>query len=312
MIDICHSLFQGKLVIGRSGNVSLHLDERTILITSHGVSLGYLKPEELLEMDLEGKIISTLLHLAIYNELSANAVIHAHPTFTTAFYSAGGELKPLTYELTFDLGEVPVVPQDTPTVTDTKPVIQSLKTNNIVVLKNHGVVSIGESLCDAFLLVDMLEEAVKMTSLAKLFSPPSAIERIEEVRERVAEEKYKLFSERHIEAIVKLVNEDEEAQRRGQATGLTARLAIRLDETGQVYNLHFQEGKIVAMERDEQADFLISGSAEYWRMIFNRQLDPFAATTQKKLRLKGDLGRLSKWYSPFTRIFELWRLTSVE
>ena len=320
MIDICRSLFQGKLVIGRSGNVSLRLDERTVLITSHGVSLGYLTPEELLEMDLEGKIISgkgelsteTSLHLAIYNELSANAVIHAHPTFTTAFYTAGKRLEPLTYELTFALGEVPVIPQDTPTVTDTKPVIQSLKTNNIVVLKNHGVVSVGESLRDAFLLIDMLEEAVKMTSLAKLFGSPSTIAGIEEVTERVVEEKYKLFSEEHIEAIVKLINEDEEAQRRGQATSLTTRLAIKLDETGQIYNFHFEAGKIVALKRDEQTDFLISGSAEYWRMIFNRQLDPFAATTQRKLKLKGDLGRLSRWYSPFTRIFELWRLAPVE
>jgi putative sterol carrier protein len=161
-------------------------------------------------------------------------------------------------------------------------------------------------------MASLLEEAVKMTSLTKLFGAPSTIAGVEGVAEKVAEERYKLLSEEHIEAIVKLVNEDEEAQRRGQATELTARLAIKLDETGQVYSLHFQEGKIVTTKRDEQADFLISGSAEYWRMIFNRQLDPFAATTQKKLKLKGDLGRLSKWYSPFTRIFELWRLTPVE
>lgn len=319
IVEISKNLYRRRLVAGRGGNVSARLDSKSILITPHGVSLGYLREEELLEVDLGGKVISgegkpsveILMHLAIYRELPVNTVIHAHPTYATAFFTCGEKLKPLTYELTFALGEVPVIPQETPTVTDTASIIKHLRMNNIIVLKNHGVVAVGESLQDALFLIEDLEEAVKMTTITRLFGPVSTIKREEEVPKR-GEKKYILFSEEHMKTLVRLINEDEEVKRRGRAAALTMRLAIKLDETGQAYNFHFQEGKIAKLTRDEEAEFIISGSREYWRAIFNRELEPFAATMQKKLRLKGDLGKLSRWYSPFTRIFELWRLAPVE
>ena len=52
--------------------------------------------------------------------------------------------------------------------------------------------------------------------------------------------------------------------------------------------------------------------AEHWRAIFKRQLDPFAATTQKKLKLKGDFAKISRWYVPFNRLFDLWTAAPVE
>lgn len=43
-----------------------------------------------------------------------------------------------------------------------------------------------------------------------------------------------------------------------------------------------------------------------------RQLDPFAATTQKKLKLKGDFAKISRWYVPFNRLFDLWTAVGIE
>ena len=63
---------------------------------------------------------------------------------------------------------------------------------------------------------------------------------------------------------------------------------------------------------DENVEFLITGQEQYWRQIFNRELDPFVATTQKKLKLKGDFAKLSKWFVAFNRLFELWRQAPVE
>ena len=45
-----------------------------------------------------------------------------------------------------------------------------------------------------------------------------------------------------------------------------------------------------------------------WRAVFNREIDPFVATTQKKMNLRGDFAKISKWYSPCSRIFELLHL----
>ncbi len=110
-----------------------------------------------------------------------------------------------------------------------------------------------------------------------------------------------------------LINEDEKAANLGKATGLNTRLAIKLDENGQAYQFNMQEGKVVEMlAHEEQPEFIISGPARHWRAVFNGEINPFAAQTQGKLKLKGDLAKLSKWYSPFARIFELWKEVPVE
>lgn len=74
-----------------------------------------------------------------------------------------------------------------------------------------------------------------------------------------------------------------------------------------------KEGKIEEMlSREDLPEFVISGPARHWRAVFNGEINPFAAQTQGKLKLKGDLAKLSKWYSPFARIFELWKEVPVE
>jgi putative sterol carrier protein len=116
-----------------------------------------------------------------------------------------------------------------------------------------------------------------------------------------------------MDLIRKLVNEDEEAQKLGQKTGLTVKYAIRESDSGTVFNIHFEKGRIAAFtETADDADFLNEGSRETWIHVFNGRLDPFAATSQKKLRLqKGHIGDLSKWYAPFYRIFALWKQAPV-
>jgi hypothetical protein len=47
-------------------------------------------------------------------------------------------------------------------------------------------------------------------------------------------------------------------------------------------------------------------------MVFSGKLDPFVATTQGRMKLKGDLGKLSRWYVPFSRLFELFRQVKIQ
>jgi putative sterol carrier protein len=89
-------------------------------------------------------------------------------------------------------------------------------------------------------------------------------------------------------------------------------LAVKLDETGQIYSFRFEEGRITDVGHDGNAEFLISASENIWRAVFNREIDPFVATTQKKMRLRGDFARISKWYAPCSRIFEIWANVPVE
>ena len=84
------------------------------------------------------------------------------------------------------------------------------------------------------------------------------------------------------------------------------------EEAEKVYKFNFQEGKIAKVEHDEDAPFVISGPAGAWRLIFEGKLDPFVATTQGKLKLKGDLGTISRWYVPFSRMFFLFKEVKIK
>jgi len=52
---------------------------------------------------------------------------------------------------------------------------------------------------------------------------------------------------------------------------------------------------------------VISAPAAVWEQVFLGKLDSFVAVTQGKMKLEGQLGQLSKWYVPFTRLFALFK-----
>ena len=323
LIEIAKITYQKGLVTASSGNISIRLDKNTILITTSGSSFGFLKKEDLVKVNLEGKVIAAKkgkrpsselsLHLAIHKNLNPKIVFHTHPKFTNAFFTTQEKLNPLTYETKLFVGSVPVIEQNSPNVLDIAPIIEVLKTNSLVVLRNHGVVTIGDSLLDNLFLTEILEEAVQMQTIAKLFVKSENKSIKNNIEEKIVQtKKYKLFSKEQIETVVDLVNRNEDIQKQGQALDLTMCLAIKLDQTESVFNMHFEKGKVNKVTNDENADFLISGPDYIWKAIFNRTLDPFVATTQKKLKLKGDFARLSRWYPVFVRIFEIWGQVPVE
>ena len=259
-------------------------------------------------------------HTCVYKNLEAQAVVHVHPTFCNGYFTGHDKIAFDTFETRLTLGDIPVVDQKTPTITEIAPVIEALKKSNIVVLKHHGVVAVGETLKDAFFLVQALEEAVKIAFLRDFYLSQSVAPcetnrpyRFVSQEGAVGNKKYKLFSTEQIEEIVKLVNADAKFKQLAAETSLETKLAVVLDETQATYCFHFSNGGIKGFSASAaDAEFVISGKSEYWRAIFNRQLDPFAATTQKKLKLKGDFAKISRWYVPFNRLFDLWTSVPVE
>ena len=98
----------------------------------------------------------------------------------------------------------------------------------------------------------------------------------------------------------------------GEKTKMTMVLGVKLNETGRVFSFRFQNGRIAQVGKDEDAESLISAPENVWRSVFNCEIDPFVATTQKKMNLRGDFAKISKWYAPCSRIFELWQRVPVE
>ena len=318
IIKIGKRLYDFRLVAARGGNLSARIDENLILITSSGTCLGELKEEDILEVDIssptareiKGLTTEFALHSLIYKSFPVQRIVHCHPPLINAYYSVYDELNTVTFENKLVLGKVPQVTQDTPNVSRPEKVTEALKTNNIAVIKNHGVVSIADKFKDAFYLIEELEEAVKMAGLARLFAGDEPNKFEQELKESLqkAGKVYSMFSREHILAIVDLINQDEQFLKKAKELNLTTQVVIALSgEKDRAYKFNFQEGKIVKVDYNDDAPFVISGPADVWRLIFEGKLDPFVATTQGKLKLKGELGKLSRWYVPFTRMFSLFK-----
>jgi len=340
IIEIGKLLWDKGLVTGFNGNISARLDADTILITATGTCLGYLKQEDIVTINTGGEVIGAkgkassekYMHTEVYKHFpDINAVVHTHPTYTNGFFLSNESLEPKTFEAKFYLGIVRSVAQSTPSVTAMEPVIKELKASNIVVLRNHGVVAMGKDLFYAFVLVQELEEQTKVElvnvhyqsqrqpgDMASAVSPstlPSDAAlntKAPQVNHQTPLKKYKLFSQDQIEEIVRLVNGDAQMQELGAKTAMNMDLAVCLQETGKIYSFKFENGRITKTGHDATAEFLITANESIWRAVFNREIDPFVATTQKKMSLQGDFARISKWYAPCSRIFQLWTKVPVE
>ncbi len=321
MIETGRRLDALRLVAGRSGNLSAKIEDNKILVTATGAALGVLKAKDILKIDLENeselktKPVTTEfpLHSLIYKNFAHQAIIHCHPVLVNAYFAVYPDIKALTFETKLYLGNIPVVAQDTPAVTRPKLVTDALKTSNLVVLKNHGVVAVANNFKDALYLIETLEEAVRTCAVARLFKKEILDDLDKELKDTLSNEKaYDMFSKEHIQAIVDLVNKDEFIAKKGQEQDLTLQLAIKLEGSREVYKFIFEKGKISKLECDDNAPFVISAPCDVWELIFLGKLDPFVATTQGKMKLKGELGKLSRWYVPFNRLFELFKQVRIK
>ena len=215
-------LFERRLISGWGGNISCRVGKDRLLITGQHAPLGFLAPEDLVAIDLSGRPIKknqhpsseTPMHLAVYRGAEADAIIHAHPPMALAFSLSHQSFVPLSFEEKYTIGEVPVIPQETPTVTDPTRVVEELRLRPIVILQGHGTVAIGHDLKEAFLLTDLLEEAVHCQLIRDQSRGP--VEAGPERREKVSESKpdkkmaaRPLFSREHMEALVASANGDE-------------------------------------------------------------------------------------------------------
>ncbi|TAN59725.1 hypothetical protein EPN16_06635 [bacterium] len=321
IINIGKKLYDLRLVVGRSGNLSARLDESAILITATGSSLGNLPSDDIIRVDLKNaddlnnKRLTTEfpLHRLAYENFPHKAIIHCHPTLINAYFAVCPELKTLTFESKLYLGNIPVVEQDTPAITKPELIIEALKASNLVVAKNHGVVSAADKFSDCLYMIETLEEAVKVAATARMFKKDVLDDLDKALKESLGQDAaYLMFSDEHIRKIVDLVNRDEFIAKKGQELDLTLKLAIKLDGQGKAYKFNFEKGKIVKLDFDDDAPFVISAPVDAWELVFLGKLDPFVATMQGKMKLKGELGKLSRWYVPFSRLFELFKQVRIK
>jgi ribulose-5-phosphate 4-epimerase/fuculose-1-phosphate aldolase len=321
IIRVGKRLYQTGLAVARSGNLSARVDSENILITATQTFLGELKPADIVRVNLAtlkaaGDVAPSSelpLHSLIFKNFSCQVIIHCHPPLVNGYFAVAKDLKALTFETKFYLGDIPVVAQDTPTVTQPESVVAALKSNNLVVLKNHGTVAIADKFSDCLSITEALEEAVKTAAIARLWQKDILDSLDAALKEDLGREakSYKMFSPEHIQAIVELVNRDNFIAEKGKESDLTVKLAIKMDTSDGVYKFNFEKGKITKLDFDTDAPFVISAPPEIWQQVFLGKLDSFVAVTQGKMKLQGQLAQLSKWYVPFSRLFELFKQVKI-
>ncbi len=166
--EIGRRVYNRNYVAANDGNISVKVGLNEIWTTPTGVSKGYMTPDMMVKMDLSGQVLSgnlkpsseVKMHLRVYNENpEVNAVVHAHPPVATSFAIAGIPLdKPVLPEAIVLLGNVPVAPYALPGTQEVPDSIAPYcKTHNAVLLANHGALTWGRDLMEAYFRMESLE-----------------------------------------------------------------------------------------------------------------------------------------------------------
>lgn len=171
--DVGQKLYDKGFVAANDGNISVKISPNELIVTPTGVSKGGMKPEDLVKMTLDGTILSgkskpsseVKMHIQVYRlNPKIQAVVHAHPPIATAYAVARVPMqKPIISEAVVNLGVVPVADYALP---GTEEVPESIKPYindyNAVLLANHGLLTWGEDLTQAFYRHESVEHYGKI------------------------------------------------------------------------------------------------------------------------------------------------------
>jgi len=172
-------LYKHGLTTTSGGNISLRLSDDMILITPSATDKGRMKWKEVGIIKMSGEnltphlkpSIETAMHLAIYRKKSdVHAIIHAHPLFSSLFTAIKSKINTnLTAEAKAILGDplmvkYAVMGSDALAEVAAKNAVKS----DILLLENHGILTTGSNLLQAFDKIEVLENAAKMTLMTEV------------------------------------------------------------------------------------------------------------------------------------------------
>lgn len=202
LVHLNQELPRNNLVTWTNGNVSIRdVETGYVAIKPSGVKFIDLTPESMVIVDLEGNIIEgdkkpssdTASHLYIYRYRSdVNSAIHTHSNYATAFAALG---KPIPVYFTAQADEIgaPIPCGRFATVGGEeigKAVIDAIGSSPAVILKNHGVFTVGSNGEEALKAAVMVEDIARTVWLALQIGEPEKIpdEVVERLHHRYTQE----------------------------------------------------------------------------------------------------------------------------
>ena len=179
MIECGRRLYNKGFVAANDGNISVKLNNHEILTTPTGRSKGFLHADELVTLDLGGNVITggskpsteIQMHLAVYDERpDVRSVVHAHPPYATGFATANIPMADCVLaEIVTTLGSIPIAPYATPSTTELADSIRKyIRQADACLLANHGVVTCGKDVFDAYYKMERVEHYAHILFVAKM------------------------------------------------------------------------------------------------------------------------------------------------
>jgi len=169
IVETGRRMYMKNFVAANDGNISCKVGEDVIWVTPTGVSKGFMSGDDLVKMRLDGTVITPgsaapsseiKMHLRVYKENpEIMGITHAHPPAATAFAVAGLPLDKMIYpEAIVNLGVVPCVSYATPGSSGVaEAVAPYCRDYNALLLANHGALTWGRSVMEAYFRMESLE-----------------------------------------------------------------------------------------------------------------------------------------------------------
>ena len=172
-------LYKHALTTTSGGNISLRVSEKIILITPSATDKGRMKWKEVGIINILGEnltphlkpSIETEMHLAIYRKKNdVLAIVHAHPVFASLFTAIKAKINTkLTAEAKAILGDPLLVRY---AVMGSRALAEVAAENilksDVLLLENHGILTTGSNILQAFDKIEVLENAAKMTLMTEM------------------------------------------------------------------------------------------------------------------------------------------------
>jgi L-fuculose-phosphate aldolase len=188
VVDTARQLLATGLVIGTAGNVSLRTGDM-VLITPSGVDYRSLTPGQVCVVDVHGHVHEAAippstelpLHLAAYRSARSPsdqvaAVVHTHSPYATAVGLVIDTLPAVHYLIAMLGGPVPVVPYATPGSQALADEIgAALPGRSALLLRNHGVVTVGPTLRAALEKASLVEWLAEVYAKARVLGTPAIV-----------------------------------------------------------------------------------------------------------------------------------------
>lgn len=170
-----HLIVESGLVVGAGGNLSMR-HGNYMYISPSGYDLKEVENEDWAKVDIEtGDVLSEvkpsseiLMHLECYRKRAdITSVLHAHPTYSVAVSTTGHDIPSLFPDFPAMVKSVGYLDYLIPTTHVLADAVKELiNQHDVIVMRNHGVLTVGRTMKEAYFYMQLTEESAKVYSIA--------------------------------------------------------------------------------------------------------------------------------------------------